>query len=121
MTRLALITGGTRGIGAAIARRLQQDGCRAAVIYRGNEVAAKAFRDATAIAADPWDASDFDACFNMMAAVDPKVLEGVVAQIPVGRLAQPAEIAHAVAFLIDEQSGFITGSTLSINGGQSPI
>uniref|UniRef100_E6PR95 Acetoacetyl-CoA reductase n=1 Tax=mine drainage metagenome TaxID=410659 RepID=E6PR95_9ZZZZ len=35
-----------------------------------------------------------------------------------GRLAQPAEIAHAVAFLIDEQSGFITGSTLSINGGQ---
>uniref|UniRef100_E6PR94 Short-chain dehydrogenase/reductase SDR n=1 Tax=mine drainage metagenome TaxID=410659 RepID=E6PR94_9ZZZZ len=87
MTRLALITGGTRGTGAAIARRLQQDGCRAAVTYRGNEVAAKAFRDATAIAADPWDASDFGACFNMMAAVDPKVLKGVVAQIPVGRWA----------------------------------
>ncbi|EQD35424.1 acetoacetyl-CoA reductase, partial [mine drainage metagenome] len=37
---------------------------------------------------------------------------------PVGRLAQPDEIAHAVAFLVHEQSGFVTGSTLSINGGQ---
>ncbi|SCC93648.1 hypothetical protein THIX_30876 [Thiomonas sp. X19] len=67
-------------------------------------MAAKAFRDATAIAACPWDASDFDACFNRVAAVDPKVLEGVVAQIPVGRLAQPAEIARAVVFLIDASS-----------------
>ncbi|EQD77813.1 acetoacetyl-CoA reductase, partial [mine drainage metagenome] len=37
---------------------------------------------------------------------------------PLGRLAQPDEIAHAVAFLVHEQSGFITGATLSINGGQ---
>jgi acetoacetyl-CoA reductase len=46
------------------------------------------------------------------------VLQGIIAQIPVGRLAQPDEIAHAVAFLVSEQSAFITGSTLSINGGQ---
>ena len=46
------------------------------------------------------------------------MLESTVAQIPVGRLAKPEEIAHAVAFLVDDMSGFITGSTLSINGGQ---
>ena len=55
---------------------------------------------------------------DMVSAVDPRILEGVIAQIPAGRLAQPAEIAHAVAFLVDERSGFITGSTLSVNGGQ---
>lgn len=55
---------------------------------------------------------------EMLAGMDAKVLQGIIAQIPVGRLAQPDEIAHAVAFLVHEQSGFITGATLSINGGQ---
>jgi acetoacetyl-CoA reductase len=238
MTRLALVTGGTRGIGAAIAQRLQKESLHVAVTYRGNEAAAQAFVRSTGIPAFKWDAGDFDACaqgvaqvsvelgqpvdilvnnagitrdsalhkmtleqwravidddlgacFNMsraviagmrergwgrivniasingqrgqfgqtnysaakagvigftkalalesarkgvtvnavapgytatdmVAAVDAKVLEGIVAQIPVGRLAKPEEIAHAVAFLVDDMSGFITGSTLSINGGQ---
>lgn len=241
MNKLALITGGTRGIGAAIATRLQHDGYRIAVTYLGNDAAARAFQERTGITAYKWDGADYaacqagarrveadfgvpieilvnnagitrdaslhkmsleqwravidadlDACFNMchavidgmrarswgrivnitsingqkgqfgqtnyaaakagvigftkalalesarkgitvnavapgytatdmVAAVDPKVLEGIVAQIPVGRLAQPEEIAHAVAFLVDAQSGFITGSTLSINGGQFMI
>ncbi|SBP89361.1 acetoacetyl-CoA reductase [Thiomonas delicata] len=238
MTKLALVTGGTRGIGAAIAERLQREGHRVAVTFHGNDAAARAFQDRTGIAAYKWDvadaeacqagvqklqadlgqvveilvnnagitrdaslhkmtleqwhaviATDLSACFNMsrvviegmrsrnwgrivniasingqkgqfgqtnyaaakagmigftkalalesarkgitvnavapgytatdmVSAVDSKVLEGVIAQIPVGRLAQPAEIAHAVAFLVDAQSGFITGSTLSVNGGQ---
>ncbi len=238
MARLALVTGGTRGIGAAIAKRLQGDGHRVAATYQGNEAAARAFQDQTGIPVYRWDVADAEACragvqklltdlgqpveilvnnagitrdaslhkmsldqwhavietdlsacFNMcrlviegmrsrnwgrivniasingqkgqfgqtnyaaakagmigftkalalesarkgitvnavapgytatdmVSAVDSKVLEGVIAQIPVGRLAQPAEIAHAVAFLVDEQSGFITGSTLSVNGGQ---
>jgi acetoacetyl-CoA reductase len=46
------------------------------------------------------------------------VLEKIVARIPVGRLGQAAEIAHGVLFLVSDGAGFITGSTLSINGGQ---
>ncbi len=55
---------------------------------------------------------------DMVAAVPPDVLEKIVAKIPVGRLGQASEIARAVAFLAAEEAGFVTGSTLSINGGQ---
>jgi acetoacetyl-CoA reductase len=55
---------------------------------------------------------------DMVAAVPAPVLEKIVAKIPVGRLGQASEIARAVAFLCSEDGGFITGSTLSINGGQ---
>jgi acetoacetyl-CoA reductase len=55
---------------------------------------------------------------DMVAAVPPDVLEKIVAKIPVGRLGSAMEIARGVAFLCSEDAGFITGSTLSINGGQ---
>jgi acetoacetyl-CoA reductase len=55
---------------------------------------------------------------DMVAAVPPPVLEKIVAKIPVGRLGQAEEIARAVAFLTSENGGFMTGSTMSINGGQ---
>jgi acetoacetyl-CoA reductase len=55
---------------------------------------------------------------DMVAAVPPPVLEKIVAKIPVGRLGQAHEIARGVAFLVSEDGGFVTGSTLSINGGQ---
>jgi len=55
---------------------------------------------------------------DMVAAVPSDVLEKIVARIPVGRLGMAEEIARGVAFLCGEDSGFITGSTLSINGGQ---
>lgn len=55
---------------------------------------------------------------DMVAAVPPEVLAKIVAKIPVGRLGHAEEIARAVAFLCAEDAGFITGSTLSINGGQ---
>ena len=54
----------------------------------------------------------------MVAAVPPDVLEKIVARIPVGRLGRADEIARGVTFLCSENGGFITGSTLSINGGQ---
>jgi len=46
------------------------------------------------------------------------VLEKIVAKIPVGRLGQASEIARGVSFLCSEDGGFVTGSTMSINGGQ---
>lgn len=237
MGRVALVTGGTRGIGAAISRMLQQDGFVVAATYQGNDEAALAFREATGIAVYKWDVSDFDACadgiarvtadlgavsvlvnnagitrdgmlhkmgadqwnaviqtnltsaFNlcravitgmreaghgriinissvngqkgqmgqtnyaaakagligfskslalegankgitvnviapgytetdMVAAVPEKVMQSILGQIPVGRLGQVDEIAHAVSFLASDRAGFITGATLAINGGQ---
>ncbi len=55
---------------------------------------------------------------DMVAAVPANVLEKIVAKIPTGRLGQAHEIARGVVFLAAEDAGFITGSTLSINGGQ---
>ncbi len=55
---------------------------------------------------------------DMVRAVPEKVLEKIIARIPVGRLGYASDIAHAVSFLIEERTSFITGSTLSINGGQ---
>jgi acetoacetyl-CoA reductase len=55
---------------------------------------------------------------DMVRAVPEKVLEKIIARIPVGRLGYASDIAHAVNFLIEERTSFITGSTLSINGGQ---
>ena len=55
---------------------------------------------------------------DMVAAVPADVLAKIVAKVPVGRLGQANEIARGVAFLVAEDAGFVTGSTLSINGGQ---
>ncbi|MCC2978351.1 acetoacetyl-CoA reductase [Sphingomonas sp. PL-96] len=237
MARVAIVTGGTRGIGEAISLALKDAGMTVAANYAGNEEKAKAFTERTGIAAFRWDVSDYDACqrgvaeveaalgpvdvvinnagitrdgtilkmtpemweevirtnlggcFNMakavfpgmrerkwgrivnigsingqagqygqvnyaaaksgihgftkalaqegarfgvtvnaiapgyidtemVAAVPADVLEKIVARIPVGRLGQAHEIARGVAFLCAEDGGFITGSTLSINGGQ---
>ena len=55
---------------------------------------------------------------DMVAAVPEPVLEKIVAKIPVGRLGQASEIARSVGFLCSEDAGFVTGSTMSVNGGQ---
>jgi len=54
----------------------------------------------------------------MVSAVPEKVLQGIIAQIPVGRLGKSEEIAKCVAFLASDDAGFITGATLTANGGQ---
>jgi acetoacetyl-CoA reductase len=55
---------------------------------------------------------------DMMTAVPKNVLEGIITGIPVGRLGMADEIARCVAFLASEDAGYITGATLSVNGGQ---
>jgi len=237
MGRTAVVTGGTRGIGAAISVALRDAGYRVAANYGGNDAAAKAFSEETGIPVYKFDVGDFNdcvagvariekdlgpvevlvnnagitrdgtlhkmtfeqwdaviqtnlgSCFNMcraviegmrergfgrivnigsingqagqygqvnyaaaksgihgftkalalegasrgitvnaiapgyidtdmVRAVPPHVLEKIVARIPVGRLGHAEEIARGVLFLVADEAGFITGSTLSINGGQ---
>lgn len=237
MAHVAIVTGGTRGIGAAISKMLKSRGVTVVANYAGNDAAAKQFEAESGIAAYKWDVGDHQACldgcarvaeavgpidilvnnagitrdgtllkmtyemwddvmrtnlggcFNMakavfpdmrqrgwgrivnigsingqggqygqvnyaaaksgihgftkalaqegakfgvtvnalapgyvdtdmVAAVPDDVLAKIVAKIPVGRLGQADEIARGVAFLCSEEAGFVTGSTLSINGGQ---
>ncbi len=237
MTRIALVTGGSRGIGAAIAQALKAQGCEVAATYAGNDEKAAAFTKETGIRTYKWNVADYDACkdgiaqveadlgpidilvnnagitrdapfhkmtpehwhavidtnlngvFNMthnvwggmrerkfgrivtissingqkgqfaqvnyaatkagdigftkalaqegaragitvnvvapgyintdmMATIPEKVMESIVGAIPVGRLGEASEIARCVAFLASDDAGFITGSTISANGGQ---
>ncbi|WP_242148148.1 MULTISPECIES: acetoacetyl-CoA reductase [unclassified Sphingomonas] len=237
MARVAIVTGGTRGIGEAISLALKDAGVTVAATYAGNDERAREFTERTGIKAYKWDVADHQACldgcakvaeelgpidivvnnagitrdgtmlkmtyemwkevmdtnlggcFNMakatfpgmrerkwgrivnigsingqagqygqvnyaaaksgihgftkalsqegaragvtvnaiapgyidtdmVAAVPADVLEKIVAKIPVGRLGQAHEIARGVVFLCSEDGGFVTGSTLSINGGQ---
>ena len=237
MGHVAIVTGGTRGIGGAVSVALQDAGHTVAATYAGNDDAAKRFGDRTGLRTYKFDVSDFEACrdavdritkdlgpvgvlvnnagitkdgtmhrmsfdqwnavlqtnlsscFNMshcvidgmrergfgrivnigsvngqagqygqvnyaaaksgihgftkalaqegagrgitvnaiapgyidtdmVRAVPEKVLEKIIATIPVGRLGRAGEIAKGVLFLVDDDMGFMTGSTLSINGGQ---
>src|SRR5471032_3667440 len=62
MSRVALVTGGTRGIGAAIAKSLQAAGYKVAASYAGNDAAAEKFKAESGINVYKWDVSSFDAC-----------------------------------------------------------
>jgi len=167
MTRVALVTGGTRGIGAAISKALKAAGYKVAAfntnlgslfnmtrqVIEGmrarkfgrivnissingqkgqfgqvNYSAAKAgdigFTKALALENAKGGITVNVICpgyinTEMVQAVPKDVLEkAVIPQIPTARLGEPEEIARAVVFLAADDAGFITGSTLSINGGQ---
>src|SRR2546421_12669344 len=62
MARVAVVTGGTRGIGAAISKALKAAGYKVAATYSGNDAAAQAFKTDTGINAYKWDVSSYDAC-----------------------------------------------------------
>jgi NAD(P)-dependent dehydrogenase (short-subunit alcohol dehydrogenase family) len=53
----------------------------------------------------------------MVAEVPQNILDGLIESIPVGRLGRPDEVARAVCFLLHDDSGYITGSVLAVNGG----
>ena len=62
MARIAIVTGGTRGLGAAISSALKTEGCRVAAVYHGNDTAAREFEAASGISVHKWDVADFNAC-----------------------------------------------------------
>lgn len=70
MTQIAVVTGGTRGIGAAIARALKSDGCQVAAVYRNDDAAAQTFTAQSGISAFKWDVSDESACREGLAHVE---------------------------------------------------
>ncbi|NOZ67271.1 MAG: acetoacetyl-CoA reductase [Alphaproteobacteria bacterium] len=69
MSKVAIVTGGTRGIGAAISLSLKEAGYTVAATYAGNDAAAAKFKEATGIAVYKWDVGDFDACATGVAQV----------------------------------------------------
>ncbi len=70
MSRVAIVTGGTRGIGAGISKALKEAGVNVAANYAGNDEAAEAFKQETGIPTFRWDVSDFDACAEGIAKVE---------------------------------------------------
>jgi acetoacetyl-CoA reductase len=70
MARVALVTGGSRGIGAAVSKALKAAGCKVAASYAGNDEAANAFKAETAIPVFKWDVSNFEACAAGIKAVE---------------------------------------------------
>jgi len=70
MARVAIVTGGTRGIGAAISTALKDKGCQVAATYAGNDEAASAFKNETGINVYKWDVGDFEACEAGIAQVE---------------------------------------------------
>jgi acetoacetyl-CoA reductase len=73
MAKVALVTGGTRGIGAAVSKALKAQGCKVAANYGGNDDAAKAFNKETGIPTFKWDVTDYVACGEGVAAVENEV------------------------------------------------
>src|SRR4028118_1255851 len=70
MSRVALVTGGSRGIGAAISKALMADGYRVAASYAGNDAAAQAFTAETGIRTFKWNVGDYEACKAGIAQVE---------------------------------------------------
>ena len=98
MARVALVTGGTRGIGAAISKALKAAGYKVAASYAGNDVAAEKFKAETGIPVYKWDVSSFDAC-----AAGVKKVEADLG--PVDVLINNAGITKDGALLISTSTG----------------
>jgi NAD(P)-dependent dehydrogenase (short-subunit alcohol dehydrogenase family) len=96
MARVALVTGGTRGIGGAIAKALKKAGYNVAVNYAGNDVAAKAFKKDTKIPVYKWDVGDYTACEQGIVNVENEVgpIEVLVNNAGISRDAMLQKMSH---------------------------
>jgi len=106
--RIALVTGGTRGIGRGISIRLRDDGFRVAAVYHGDDARATAFRDETGIAIFKWNVGDFAACAQGVAAVEAALgpidvlvnNAGIVRDVPLHKMA-PEQWSAVIATNLD--------------------
>jgi acetoacetyl-CoA reductase len=73
MGRVAVVTGGTRGIGAAISKALKQEGYKVVASYAGNDEAAQKFKAETGIAVKKWDVGNYEACASNLKAIESEV------------------------------------------------
>jgi acetoacetyl-CoA reductase len=160
MSRVAVVTGGTRGIGEAISKALNGAGYKVAANYGGNDEAAQKFKAATGIPVYKWDVSSHESCAAGIKQVEAdlgpvEVLvnnAGITRDTPFHRMTpeqwgavistnlnslfnmcrpviegmrsrkfEPEEIARCVLVLASDDASFITGSTLTANGGQYVI
>ena len=114
-----LLTGSAGFIGGAVASALEADGDE---VVRVDLMLPMAHGEATAPAGthqlDVRDAGSTEAWTDLLAGVSEDVMKAIVGQIPVGRLGEADEVARCVVFLAADEAAWITGSTLTINGGQ---
>ncbi|MDQ0322929.1 NAD(P)-dependent dehydrogenase (short-subunit alcohol dehydrogenase family) [Pararhizobium capsulatum DSM 1112] len=125
--KVAVVTGGSHGIGAAIAKKLAARGAAVAVVYRGNEAEALSVVGAitgaggvaAAFAADVANQTAVQSAIEaIVAAATPEARrQAVIAATPAGRIGEPADIADVVVFLMSDDSRWITGRTILTDGG----
>ena len=109
MSRVAVVTGGTRGIGAAISKALVAAGCKVAATYHGNDEAAAKFKAETGVNVYKWDVSNYDACVAGLAQVV-KDLD----------LVEANEAFAAQALAVNKDMGWDPG-IVNVNGGAIAI
>ncbi len=117
------VTGASKGIGATTARIFAQEGANVAVgYYRDAAGAQEVVADITAPGrrglAVQLDVADVRQATAAAAEVRARLPDYAARSLPLGRFAQPEEIARAIVFLASPAAGFITGETLNVNGGR---
>src|SRR5437763_1883381 len=117
--RIVFVSGGMGGIGSAICRRLGQTGqtnysaAKAGMAGFAKALAQEVVRKGVTVNTVSPGYVETD----MVMAIRQEVRDQIVAQIPMGRLARPEEIAAVVAFLASDEAGYITGAKIPVHGG----